>query len=191
MSLEYDAIADQYAKYRTAGVGEEPTLRWLNKLSPEGNLLDLGCGSGKPLTQLLEAKQFRVTAVDASPRLIEICRTNLKSAELVCTPVQAYSFPESHFDGVLCWGLMFLLSESEQKELIRNVAKTLRPKGSFLFTSPPIPCSWEDILTKQASVSLGREAYIQCLADAGMELQWEWEEPKYQNYYYSGLRKPV
>ncbi|NKB33520.1 MAG: methyltransferase domain-containing protein [Pseudomonadales bacterium] len=189
MSTEYDAIAEQYAKYRTIEVGMEPTLRWLNGLSPKGTILDLGCGSGKPLAQLLEEKNFKVTGVDSSPRMIEFCNSNLNNAELICTPVQEYSFPDSHFDGVLSWGLMFLLSESDQIDLLFNVAKMLKSQGSFLFTSPPMHCVWEDILSKQASISLGREDYINYLAEVGLEIQWEWEEPKYQNYYYSAIKK--
>ncbi len=50
-------------------------------------------------------------------------------------------------------------------------------------------CVWEDILSKQASISLGREDYINYLAEVGLEIQWEWEEPKYQNYYYSAIKK--
>lgn len=135
-----------------------------------------------------EKNNFQLTAVDASPKLIEISRKNLGASQLVCIPVQEYDFPEAFYDGVLSWGLLFLLNKSDQIDLIANVGKTLKANGSFLFTSPPIPCIWEDILSKQESISLGREEYIQHLEEAGMGLKWEAEDEG-QNHYYCAEKR--
>jgi SAM-dependent methyltransferase len=183
MAEDYDTYADQYAKYRTSPMGVEQLKRWLPSISSNGTVLDLGCGSGRPLTTTLEENGFDVVGVDSSPRMIEISRSNLARGEFICTPVQKYSFPEIYFDAALCWGLMFLLNEADQEQLIFNTAKTLKPSGQFLFTSPAIACEWEDVLTKMRSVSLGRERYVTLLERAGLSICWESEDEGQSHYY--------
>ena len=189
MSMEYDAIAQEYAQARErTDMGLEQLIHWMDSLPVAAKILDLGCGTGLPLTKEPEDNNFRVTALDASPRLLEISSKNLSFAQLICTPVQAYDFPEQAYDAVLSWGLLFLLNRDDQTELIANVGKTLKAEGSFLFTSPSIPCAWEDILSKQKSVSLGRETYIRLLEAAGMYLQWESEDAG-QSHYYCAVKR--
>jgi hypothetical protein len=52
-------------------------------------------------------------------------------------------------------GLLFLLSEDSQRDLIRRVGLALNSGGRFLFTSPAQCCTWTDILTGRESLSLG------------------------------------
>lgn len=189
MASDYETHADQYAKYRNSPIGVEQLKRWMPSIKPKGLVLDLGCGSARPLTSTLDENGFAVVGVDSSPRMIEISRSNLAQGKFICTPVQAYSFPENHFDAALSWGLMFLLNEADQEQLIFNTAKTLKPAGQFLFTSPAIACEWKDVLTQMHSISLGRKRYASLLQQAGLNLCWECEDEGQSHYYAAAKSK--
>jgi len=63
------------------------------------------------------------------------------------------------FDGVMAWGLIFLLEPGAQVKLIHKVAAALKPGGRFLFTSPQRVCKWADCITGHTSISLGSDGY--------------------------------
>ena len=87
------------------------------------------------------------------------------------------------FDGVVAWGLFFLLDEEAQRRLIAKVAAVLPSGGKFLFTAPSQICSWADIMTGRASISLGYEAYRKALEAEGMPLVGT-EHDECENHYY-------
>ena len=53
--------------------------------------------------------------------------------------VEASEFFGRTFDGVLAWGLLFLLEPAAQALVIEKVAGALNPGGRFLFTAPKSP----------------------------------------------------
>jgi len=91
------------------------------------------------------------------------------------------------FDGVLACGLMFLLPAETQRSLIHRVGRVVRTGGRFLFTAPFQVCTWADLSTGRASVSLGRDAYILILAAAGFKLIAEYTDEG-ENHYYDAVK---
>src|SRR5438876_1199128 len=51
------------------------------------------------------------------------------------------------FDGVIAWGLLFLLQPAVQAQLIGQVAHALVRGGRFVFTAPRDACVWNDAMT--------------------------------------------
>ena len=84
--------------------------------------------------------------------------------------VEASEFFDRTFDGVLAWGLLFLLKPVAQALVIETVAGALNPGGRFLFTAPKEPLEWLDAMTGRQSQSLGAQTYERLLRDAG--LRW-------------------
>jgi cyclopropane fatty-acyl-phospholipid synthase-like methyltransferase len=58
-----------------------------------------------------------------------------------CEAADASSFFDRRYDGIVAWGLMFLLASAAERCLIKNVARTLTPGGRFLFTAPSQSCT--------------------------------------------------
>ena len=48
--------------------------RFIAKLGEGAKVLDLGCGSGRPVAQHMAERGLRVTGVDSSPTMISFCR---------------------------------------------------------------------------------------------------------------------
>jgi len=69
-------------------------------------VLDLGCGTGRHLTLLLD-EGFEVHGIDASPKAIEIltdilAEKDVSGVELKVDDFTDISFPEDYFDAIVC-----------------------------------------------------------------------------------------
>ena len=172
---------------RRSTVGVATVQAWAETLPPGALVLDLGCGPGTLRSEVLASREFALHAVDASPSLANAYRSRFPSARVVCEPVEESSLFGETFDGVLAWGLVFLLPVEAQRSLIHRVASALRSGGKFLFTAPAQACTWDDLSTRRQSLSLGANAYKSILADAGLTLLAEYDDEG-ENHYYDARR---
>jgi len=167
----YEAIARDFMDYRRkSAIGAETIRSWAHTLVPKATILDLGCGNGIPITEALVKDGYKPYGIDASPTLIASYREHFPDLTAACESVETSDYFDRKFDSVIAWGLMFLLSESVQSELIHRVSTILNPGGQFLFTSPEQVCTWTDILAGVESRSLGAEKYKRILSSAGLSL---------------------
>lgn len=186
----YESVAAQYIAGRGSGgtIGVRQVRDWAATLRAGGAVLDLGCGPGYPVTQVLVDAGFQVYGVDASPSMVAAMRTRFPGVEVVCERVETSAFFQRTFDGVIAWGLLFLLRPSVQERVIRKVARALAPNGRFVFTAPRRACEWNDAMTGRPSVSLGAERYRRVVEAAGLAMMGETEDEG-ENRYYLTSRK--
>lgn len=189
-SAGYQEVADEFMQLRSASrIGAGALEEWARGLPTGSAVLDLGCGHGVPVTEVLIQAGHRVHGVDAAPALVSAFRSRFPGAEVECARVQDSDFFHRSFGGVVAWGLMFLLPPDEQGALIRKVAGVLDPGGEFLFTAPWQEARWEDVLTGGLSVSLGAERYRSILEEAGLELLDQGSDEG-GNHYFRAARLP-
>jgi 2-polyprenyl-3-methyl-5-hydroxy-6-metoxy-1,4-benzoquinol methylase len=185
----YEAMGGEFMSRRTSSsVGVATVREWAKTLAPGAPVLDLGCGHGVPISQALIDEGMAVYGIDASPSMIAAFRARFPNANTECSAVEDSQFFDRSFDGVVAWGLMFLLAPDAQADLIHKVSAALNPGGGFLFTSPYQVCDWSDTLTGRKSVSLGSNAYRQVLEAADLTLSGEAEDEG-ENHYYFAFRK--
>jgi 2-polyprenyl-3-methyl-5-hydroxy-6-metoxy-1,4-benzoquinol methylase len=108
-------------------------------LSRGAAVIDIGCASGLPITKVLVSEGLHVYAIDASPSLVEAFRHNLPDTPVACEPVEDSLFFGRTFQGVVAWGLIFLLTPEKQRRVIQRIADVLKPGGRLLFTSEAQP----------------------------------------------------
>ncbi len=161
---------------------------WGRSLPQGASILDLGCGFGVPISQCLINDGFVIYGVDASSSLITEFRRRFPDVNVACEAVEDSRFFDRTFDGVIAIGLLFLMSEDSQRDLIRRVRLALNSGGRFLFTSPAQSCTWTDILTGRESLSLGADTYKAIIADAGLTLVGEHSDEG-DNHYYDTCRQ--
>src|ERR1700683_3801774 len=122
----YEGVAPEFlARHgsgRSVGVGVKSMRTWARALPRGAAVIDLGCGPGFPITEVLVNEGLRVFGVDAAPSFIGAFRRNLPNTPVVCEAVEDSAFFNRTFDGVLAWGLMFLLSAEDQRRLIKRIA---------------------------------------------------------------------
>lgn len=166
----WEAIAEEFIAARS-DIGSDVVRQWAKRLRPGSEVVDIGCGSGAPVSQTLVEAGFMVFGIDASPTLLSMFRRRFPDAPATCETVQSSNFFGQKFDGAVAVGLMFLLSEEDQRKLIEKVGQALRPSGRLLFSAPRAQCEWRDRQTGQPSLSLGAVEYRRQLACAGMHLE--------------------
>ena len=177
-------------KYRgksTSGVGTSAIRQWVRALPFGATVLDLGCGTGLPITNVLIGEKLTVYGIDASPTLVAAFRQNFPDTPVACEAAEESSFFHRQFDAVIAVGLLFLLPASVQETIIQKVSDGLNPGGKFLFTSPPVKTEWVDILTGQGSASPGAEMYQTWLSASGLTLREQFEDEG-NNHYYAAVK---
>ena len=187
----YESVAAEFLAGRgqpgTKGIGASTVRAWARGLAPGAAVLDLGCGSGSPMTQVLLETGLEVYAIDAAPTLVAAFRARFPGTPIACEPVEESTFFGRTFDAVLAWGLIFLLPADTQRELIPKVAAALVPGGRFIFTSPPEAITWNDAMTGVESRSLGAAQYRRLLAASGLTVEDEYEDAG-ENHYYDTIK---
>ena len=186
----YEEIASSYISARgenEAGVGAAVVAEWSKTLPEHAAVLDLGCGNGVPISWVLIQRGFKVYGVDASPSMAVAFRANFPAAPVECAAVEDSDFFGRSFEGVVAWGLFFLLDAEAQRRLIAKVAGVLSSGGGLLFTAPREKCSWVDVMTGRTSISLGEEAYREAIESQGMS-QVGTQRDEGENYYYFAVK---
>jgi len=192
-SKGYESVAAEFlagrggAQTRSKGIGVKAVREWARTLPRGADVVDLGCGPGFPITEVLVSEGLNVYAVDASPSFVEVFRRNLPGIPVACEAVEGSTFFDRKFDAAIAWGLIFLLPAEEQRRLIHRVADILVPGGRLLFTSSAEPLVWNDAMTGLESRSLGAVEYRRQLTAVGLSVIREYAD-KGENHYFDTLR---
>jgi SAM-dependent methyltransferase len=65
--------------------------RFIDNLTAGARVLDLGCGSGRPVAQHMSQRGLRVTGVDSSRAMISLCRNRLPDQEWIVADMRELS----------------------------------------------------------------------------------------------------
>jgi ubiquinone/menaquinone biosynthesis C-methylase UbiE len=81
----YERHAAQWDRDRQNSAWNDKTWHSLlvDRLPTGARVLDLGCGSGRPVAQHMAELGLRVTGVDSSPTMISLCRSRLPHHEWI------------------------------------------------------------------------------------------------------------
>ena len=185
----YEGVAAEFLAGRgrapSTAVGTRAVRDWARTLPRGAAVIDLGCGTGLPITSVLVSEGLSVYAIDAAPSLVEAFRHNLPNTPVVCRICRNSLFFNRKFDGVLAWGLIFLLQPDAQRSLIRSMADILVPGGRLLFTSSTgvEPLVWNDAMTGLESRSLGAAEYRRLLSEVDVSVSREYEDEGGSHYF--------
>ncbi len=168
----YNICAASYEQARRET--SHPEIKWLKSQLPNrAHVLDIGCGSGLPVTREL-AKRFLVTGVDISAEQIRRARENVRHAEFFHSDIMALDFPAASFDAVVALYVIFHLPRGEHDRLFRNIRRWLKPDGYLLATlsqQPQEAYTEDDFFGAEMFWSnYGMTEYRAMLAEAGFEI---------------------
>lgn len=132
----YDAIAERYA----AWTGEALTgaRAWAvatldAHAAPGAAVLDLGCGTGVPVSRALAAR-YAVTGLDASARSVALARRNVPGATFLHADMAQATFPAGAFAAVIACYAIIHVPRAEHAALLRRIAGWLQPGGLLIAT---------------------------------------------------------
>jgi demethylmenaquinone methyltransferase/2-methoxy-6-polyprenyl-1,4-benzoquinol methylase len=133
---EYDEWFYRIGRYDH---GAEVNQRWFNEaaqvmqtlhqLAPVDEVLELACGTGIWTRELLKVGKY-ITALDASPEVIEINRAKLQSTSVEYRQVDLFAWePEREYDLVAFAFWLSHVPPDHLSEFLHKVYRATRPGG--------------------------------------------------------------
>jgi len=138
--LGYNKIADKFEQNRSSFYGLDYVRRFcdvLLKYPKQGvpiDVLDIGCGTGIPLTKQLVLEGFNVIGLDIATEMIEKANRNVLEATFILGDIVSIEINRK-FDGILAWDSLFHLPLENQEKVIRKIIGMLNIDGILMFTS--------------------------------------------------------
>src|SRR3954469_5024303 len=131
----YDRIAEIYERWGDPATNIKG--RYIDVLrrhvTPGSSVLDLGCGTGAQVTQLL-ASEYGVVGVDISRRSIELARSRIVDAAFVVGDIGSIAFAEQSFDAVVAFFSLIHVPRELHGDLLSAIKSWLRPGGWLICT---------------------------------------------------------
>lgn len=134
---ERNAYAWDEQRGRPRPLMEQGWLDRVTALIPAGGtILDIGCGSGKPIAAHLIARSYVVTGIDSSQTMIDMCRDRFPAHRWQVADMRTLTLGEQ-FAGIIAWDSFFHLTPSDQRMMFPVFCMHAAPGAPLLFTSGP------------------------------------------------------
>ena len=133
LGRNYDSIAEEFRKQRSRSVGLSYTREFSRMLQPSSLILDIGCGTGRPLARYLVDEGHRVRGIDISGKMIEIVRHEIPEGMFEQGDILTWS-SQLRFDGIIAWDSLFHLPLGSQHDALEKICALLAPRGVALLT---------------------------------------------------------
>ncbi|VVC74851.1 hypothetical protein AQUSIP_01250 [Aquicella siphonis] len=131
----YEEIVDWFDGARTKTLMESEYLDLIVKSVPaNGSVLDLGCGTGEPIAQFFIDKGFKITGVDGSKKMIELCKKRFPAEQWIVSDMREINI-QKRFDVILAWHSFFHLDQDSQRKMFKIFETHIKPGGILAFTS--------------------------------------------------------
>lgn len=133
--LAYNRIAAVWDGARQSFCGREQVYldTLLADLSPPAAVLDLGCGSGRPLAQYVLGRGHRLTGVDQAAAMLAYARQRLPQGEWIEARIEDYR-TQARYAAILCWDVLFHIERCRHASLLERMAGWLQPGGRLMLT---------------------------------------------------------
>jgi SAM-dependent methyltransferase len=129
----YDNIADIWFEKREWYI-EQPSIdAAIAHLAEGATILDVGCGSGKPIATYLVEKGFDVYGLDISPRLLKYAERVISKEKLFQADICDFK-TNLRFDAIVCWFALFHVHADKHLDILKKFHSFLKPKGILLMT---------------------------------------------------------
>ena len=148
---------------------------WLDRfraLLPHGaTVLDIGCGSGEPISRYLIEQGCVVTGVDSSAEMIAMCKGHFPERNWHIADMRSLELGRT-FNGLIAWDSFFHLAPADQRCMFPAFRKHAAQRAALMFTSGP--SSGEAIGTLQGEplyhASLDSAEYQALLDESGFDV---------------------
>ena len=98
------------------------------KSCKKGKVLDIGSGPGRDAL-LLKERGFDVVCLDASDKMVELCKQ--KDLEAVVGDYMHIPFSEASFDGVWAYTSLLHIAKKDLDKALIEIKRVLKPGGIF------------------------------------------------------------
>ena len=103
-------------------------------LAPGDAVLDVGCGSGRPVAAALLERGFAVTGLDSSAKLVAWAAKALPGGKFVQGDMRTLDLGRT-FAGILAWHSLFHLSPEDQGRALARLLDHADPRAVVMFST--------------------------------------------------------
>ena len=133
----YKKHARAWTELRGNFLYEKAWLDHFLALIPQySEILDLGCGSGKPIADYLIQHDHKITGVDSSDVMIEMAGQNFPEQHWLQADMRTVEFDQK-FNAILAWDSFFHLTPNDQRQMFRQFARFAQQGTVLMFSSGP------------------------------------------------------
>ena len=136
----YQQNANEWINLRRCDVFERGWLdRFIAMLGPNGrDVLDLGCGSGRPIAGYLIDNRCQVTGVDAATSLLDIAADTFPEQTWIAADMRRLP-PLGKFNGLIAWHSFFHLTPDDQRLMFETFNRLAHAGAPLMF---PVAPAW-------------------------------------------------
>lgn len=176
-----DTYTSIYSKYQDAfdrvPLQVRSTEWMISQLPSNARVLDVGCGTGKPVCEQLVNAGLDVTGFDITPKMIQIAKEQVPKGKFEVADGRSWVPPAGSepFDGVIsCFAFLAAVTQDDIRNFFPRVYSWLRPGGVFVFGT--LPFDMESVHIKWMSYdvvgsSLGMDEMFDAIWKAGFTIE--------------------
>ena len=147
-------IAYEHA-YRNNPFKQDCVEKAIALLEPGSRVLDVGCGTGVPVAQMLATSGMDVHGTDVAPQMIRHAKASVKGSFEVANMVDHQ--PQGTFDAIFIIFSQLGLSYADFHGTVYQLAKTLRPNGLLIIGQAPA----EQVVPEQDAAWDETQSYVE------------------------------
>lgn len=124
----------------------EQHTEWLDRqLGPRSKVLELGCGTGRPVAELL-ARRHDYLGIDISPEMVTVASANVPSGEFMVGDMRQVELPTAEFAAVMAFHSIIHLPREDHPEMFHRIRRWLQPDGLAVvcLSSRDQPAEWDE-----------------------------------------------
>ncbi|KAK0609959.1 S-adenosyl-L-methionine-dependent methyltransferase [Bombardia bombarda] len=178
----YDFVGPAYEAAFQGLKTQAASVEWLlSQLETMGieraTIVDIGCGSGRPVCSILADGGHDILGIDISPVMIAAARERVPNARFEQMDIRDFSSPDNYYDAVTAYfSMVAFVTQQEIMDFVAKIYRMVRPGGLFVFAS--VPAQVEDLHVTVMGVSvamssLGREEMIDWFRRVGFQVEYE------------------
>lgn len=130
----YDNFAKKYEENRDTFDTSEIVDKFYKQLDNERKILDIGCGTGEPISKYFVEHGWDVIGVDFSGEMIKLANKYVPEMTTIHEDICEVMFRRNSFDAIVAGYSIFHVPLNEHINLFNKCNKWLKPCGRMLFT---------------------------------------------------------
>src|SRR5208337_132695 len=129
---------DSWSQYLYFDRIHKGVIRFVNVESAPGDILDIGCGTGRLLRKIRERWPYaRLIGVDPAEGMVKKARQMMPDSTFMISPAESIPLPDTSVD--LVFSTTSFHHWSDQLQGIREIRRVLRPGGQFFLADIAAP----------------------------------------------------
>jgi ubiquinone/menaquinone biosynthesis C-methylase UbiE len=137
----FDSIGPAYESAFASCEPQAASIQWLLTQLPTSGckILDIGCGTGRPVCSTLADAGHDVLGIDVSDGMLQAARSNVKNARFEQIDYRNFSAEEESFDAITVYfSFIAGVTQDDIRDAFKKIYGWLKPGGIFVFATVPV-----------------------------------------------------